>query len=80
MEKKDIIWLIKSLSKAYLENKIDKNYYASIVESIIGLNINLLPELMDFADFLAQYHHPKDMPELYSDEELIEQIKKLFGL
>ncbi len=35
------------------------------MEGLIMCNISLIPKLETFADFLAQYHNPKDMPELY---------------
>lgn len=80
MKKDELLSVLKKLSEGFIDNKIEGNLYANIVESLVVLNLELVPELEDFADFLAQYHSPKDMPELYSDSELKEKIKKIFGM
>lgn len=80
MKKNELLVILKILSEGFVDNKIEGNLYANIVESMIVLNLELVPDLEDFADFLAQYHSPKDMPELYSNEELKKKIKEVFKI
>ena len=80
MEKSEITQILKELSKGLKNNEIDRNLYAKVVESLIIGNLEIIPELEHFADFLAQYHSPKDAPELYSTNELINKINEIFGI
>lgn len=80
MEKKDLIEIIESISAGLINNKIDSNLYSDIVESLIRCNLDQVPELEEFSDFLAQHHSPKDAPELFGDEELKSEVKKVFNL
>lgn len=78
MNKTDILIILKKLAQGFLDNKIEGNLYQWITESLIMTNLDLVPELEDFADFLAQYKHNSDMSELYGDKELKQKIKKIF--
>jgi len=80
MNRYELLKLLKELSKGFVDKKIDGGLYAYITESLIMLNLESVPELEDFADFLAQYHPHKDLPELYSDEELKLRIYQLFKI
>ena len=79
MEKKELYAVLKKLSEGFLDKKIESDLYAKIVETLILTNINIVHDkLEEFADFLAQYKHNPDMPELYGDKELTQKIKKIF--
>lgn len=74
MKREKIIQKIKELSQNFLDKKISGSVYAKNVEEIIALNLEEVSELEDFADFLAQYHDPKDDLSLYGNSELIRKI------
>ncbi len=80
MKKEELMAVLKKLSEGFVDNKIEGNLYANIVESRVVLNSELVPDLEDFADFLAQYHSSKDIPELYSDEDLKKKIEEIFKI
>jgi hypothetical protein len=80
MKRNKIIETLKDLSKRFLEDKIAGKEYARTAESIIMSNVELVPELEEFADFLAQYSPDRDIPELYSSKELKSKIKKTFKI
>jgi len=69
---------LEELSKQFLIKKIHGNEYANIVEGIIRENLSIIPKMEEFADFLAQYHDPPDIPELYGNEDLKKRIVKIF--
>ena len=77
MDKNKLIIILKELSEGFLKNKIDGKVYAKVVESLIVTNLDLVPKLEEFADFLAQYNPKPDMPELYGDKDLVKKIKGL---
>jgi hypothetical protein len=78
--KEKILEKIKELSEDFINGKINGKDYADEVEGLIMINLETVPELEEFADFLAQYHPNKDMPELYSDDDLKKKIKnKILG-
>ena len=80
MDRTEIYSILKKLSEGFLLGSIKGDLYTYIVEALIVTNIKLVPELENFADFLAQYHSSRDLPELYGDKDLIKKIKKIFNL
>jgi len=80
MQRNELYQILKKLSQGYIEKKIKEEFYAQLLESLIVFNLDIIPELEELSDFLAQYKHNPDMPELYDDKELTKKIKKIFKL
>ena len=80
LNRADLIRKLKGLSRAFLDGNIDGKVYSRTTEGLIATNIKLVPELEEFADFLAQYEPKPSMPELYSDKDLKKKIKKVFKI
>ncbi len=80
MNRKELYTILKRLSSGFLRKKIEGELYAYVTESLIMTNLNIIPELEEFADFLAQYHPKPDIQELYGNKELIEKIRVLFKI
>ena len=80
MNKKDLYEILRKLSEGYIKNEVSGKIYAYTTESLIAVNLDLVPDLEDFADFLAQYSPNQDLPELYNDKDLKKKIKIVFKL
>jgi len=80
MKQKEILIILRELSLGYLNKEINGKLYARVCESLIVLNLDLIPKMEDFADFLAQYSPNNDLSELYNDQDLKKKIKEIFKL
>jgi len=76
MNQLELLTIIKELSNGYIDKKIEGRLYARTTESLIMTNIEIVPELKEFADFLAQYSPNNNSSELFGDEELRNKIKE----
>lgn len=81
MNQENLKNLVKDLSIGFLNKKIDGKLYAKITEGLIATNEQFSnKELLDFADFLAQYSPDDPEPGLYNDKDLIKKIQDLFNI
>ena len=78
-KEKEIVNLLESISRGYIEKKIDGKLYAYIVENLIALNRSILKrKFLKFSEFLAQYDSDSQDSELYNDFDLKHKIRELF--
>ncbi len=77
MKKEELLIILKELSLGYLNKEINGRLYARVCESLIIINLSLVPKMEDFADFLAQYSLNEDLPELYNEKNLRKKIKEI---
>lgn len=80
MDKEELHLILTKLSRGFIENKIDGNLFAFVVEGLITTNLNLVPLLEELSDALAQYHEPNDTKGLVKKKRIIGLLKKHFDV
>ena len=64
------------VGKGFLDKKMDGKLFARVTEGLIASNLGLVPELEEFANFLAQYNPDSTSVNFFKNEDLKKEIKK----
>ena len=78
----DMIEILTLISNEYLRGNIRGKFCSDLMEGLIRTNLNVVPELEEFADFLAHYHPEPDPknPGLLRDTDLRRELRRRFRL
>ncbi|MBN2880887.1 hypothetical protein JXM83_02430 [Candidatus Woesearchaeota archaeon] len=77
MNREELLEIIKKLSTGYKNKIIVGQLFSYTVESLIMTNLDLVPELEELADYLAQFDENATEKYFYSREDLIHKLIEL---